>query len=400
MAKNVLFIPTWYPIEKDSFAGVFCRDQVKAFAAHLPEYNFFVTLWGQDILNYNLKKPLSYLKANTKFKTLPKPHIEKLSDNLFHVHRYKKYANLKIGGVGTIKKTIMKMVEDIEKSYGKIDLIHSHVSFPGGYIANLISKELNIPYIVQEHMGPFPFEHLIKNGSLIPQMQKAIDDADLVLAVSESLKKRMAEFSKNNIQVLHNLVNENDFQIQGPDSPNTNDTPFTFFTLAGMYPKKGIDKLLHGIKTIKEQNFKHIIAGKGEYFEKYRDLSKQLGLENIVEWVDNPNFEEKLKLYQKSDAFILTSHYETFGVVYTEAMACGKPVIGYRSGGPETIITPEVGLLTDTLEAEEIGNKMLTLMNNIQDYDAKQIRQNFLNRFSMDVISKQAQQFYHSIQSK
>jgi glycosyltransferase involved in cell wall biosynthesis len=81
-------------------------------------------------------------------------------------------------------------------------------------------------------------------------------------------------------------------------------------------------------------------------------------------------------------------------------MACGKPVIGYRSGGPETIITPEVGLLTDTLEAEEIGNKMLTLMNNIQDYDAKQIRQNFLNRFSMDVISKQAQQFYHSIQSK
>ena len=57
---------------------------------------------------------------------------------------------------------------------------------------------------------------------------------------------------------------------------------------------------------------------------------------------------KKLKELQKSNAFVLASDYETFGVVYIEAMACGNPVIGTRNGGADDIINDACGFLVDT----------------------------------------------------
>ena len=50
---------------------------------------------------------------------------------------------------------------------------------------------------------------------------------------------------------------------------------------------------------------------------------------------------------RRCDSFVLASEHETFGVVYIEALACGKPVIGTYNGGDEDIIKDYNGIIVE-----------------------------------------------------
>ena len=88
--------------------------------------------------------------------------------------------------------------------------------------------------------------------------------------------------------------------------------------------------------------------------------------------------EEVLALMQKSNCFVLPSHYETFGVVLIEAMACGLPVLSTKSGGPESIITSnEYGFLCEENELSDMLEQMV-----VKDFDSVEIRKYVQNSFS------------------
>ena len=62
-----------------------------------------------------------------------------------------------------------------------------------------------------------------------------------------------------------------------------------------------------------------------------------------------------------SNAFVLASRTETFGVVYIEALSQGLPVIATRCGGPESIVTSDNGLLVPIENIPELTKALLTL---------------------------------------
>ena len=47
---------------------------------------------------------------------------------------------------------------------GPADVIHAHVGFPGGAVARALSAEHGIPYVVTEHMSPFPLPALLRKS--------------------------------------------------------------------------------------------------------------------------------------------------------------------------------------------------------------------------------------------
>ena len=68
----------------------------------------------------------------------------------------------------------------------------------------------------------------------------------------------------------------------------------------------------------------------------------QLGLIDYVNFIDSVKQEQLVSFYQNADVLLLPSKHESFGMVITEAMACGTPVISLvGSGGPEEIIVNE-----------------------------------------------------------
>jgi glycosyltransferase involved in cell wall biosynthesis len=82
------------------------------------------------------------------------------------------------------------------------------------------------------------------------------------------------------------------------------------------------------------------------------------------------------------DAFVLSSSYETFGVVVVEALMNGKPVVATRCGGPEDIVVPgEDGLLVEKDNPEALAAAMLELRAQRDRFDAAAIRQRCIDRF-------------------
>ena len=66
-----------------------------------------------------------------------------------------------------------------------------------------------------------------------------------------------------------------------------------------------------------------------------------------------------------SDVVVCSSRFESYGIVNVEAMACGKPVVSTRRGGPsETVVHGETGFLAEPGDYEGLARHVITLLRN------------------------------------
>ena len=99
----------------------------------------------------------------------------------------------------------------------------------------------------------------------------------------------------------------------------------------------------------------------------------------------------------KCDAFVLPSRYETFGVVYIEALASGKPVIGTFNGGAEDIVNQDVGILVEIDNVKKLSNAMEYIRKNNKEYKPEELRKYCTEKFSANVIIKKIINVYKEV---
>jgi glycosyltransferase involved in cell wall biosynthesis len=102
----------------------------------------------------------------------------------------------------------------------------------------------------------------------------------------------------------------------------------------------------------------------------------------------------------KCDFFVLPSRYETFGVVYIEAMACGKPVIAVKNGGPDDFVKEFNGILIEPENVEELAKAMCTLIRNRDKYNPDAISEYIKQNFSSKAIASRIENVYSTILSR
>lgn len=125
--------------------------------------------------------------------------------------------------------------------------------------------------------------------------------------------------------------------------------------LSRVHVKKGINFLIEAVAALKDELDGYVvkIAGPGEesYINELKELAKRLRVDDRVEFVGSVFGDRKFDLYREADVFVLPTHSENFGIVVTEALACGTPVITTKGTPWEELETYHCGWWT------EIGSK-------------------------------------------
>jgi glycosyltransferase involved in cell wall biosynthesis len=138
-----------------------------------------------------------------------------------------------------------------------------------------------------------------------------------------------------------------------------------------------------------------IVGGNGEYEYKIKNLAKKN--KDIIDIYDR--IEEKRKLlnvYRKSDIFIMPSRYESFGLVYGEAMSQGLPIIYTKGQGIDGYFKEgTVGYSVNPKDINDIVKKIEMII-----YNYNEISKNCLDlveKFSWEKIVKKYYSIYSSI---
>jgi len=127
--------------------------------------------------------------------------------------------------------------------------------------------------------------------------------------------------------------------------------------------EKGHKHLLEMMQYLHDNGirFKLLLAGEGRMLQTLQKKARELGVAHRVEFL---GFVEDMPAFFRSlDIFLLSSHYEGFGYVITEAMASRKPVVAFDiKSSAEIIVDGETGFITEPNDSRDMAEKILELV--------------------------------------
>jgi D-inositol-3-phosphate glycosyltransferase len=121
-----------------------------------------------------------------------------------------------------------------------------------------------------------------------------------------------------------------------------------------------------------------------------------LGIRDHVIFHASPEPEYLADLYRNAAMYVLSSNEEGLGIVLLEALACATPVVATRCGGPEFVVTPEVGVLTPVGDAEALCGAMMQMWLSPEARRTMGAagRRMILDRFADEVVGRKFLEVY------
>lgn len=288
-------------------------------------------------------------------------------------------------------KLFQKLYDAYEARHGRPDIIHAHNFLFAGAIARLISEKCGIPYVVTEHSSAFARGFVSDYCS--PLLRSIAEKAAALSCVSSSFQKILQDRIKLPFAVLPNIVDAIFFEK--PVTLARYDD-FTFLNVASLDENKNHVFLLHTFsEKFRGLNVRLRIVGEGALRPILEELTKELGIRRQVSFLGRLHRSAVRDEMYRANCFVLPSKYETFGVVLSEALACGIPLIATRCGGPEDIVNQGNGMLVDVDSSEQLGFALNHMLKNSAQYDRELLSNEAHARFSNKAFVKNATTLYN-----
>jgi glycosyltransferase involved in cell wall biosynthesis len=235
-----------------------------------------------------------------------------------------------------------------------------------------------------------------------PALQTALQHADRILAVSNYTRDRLLKeqnLDPDKISILPNTFDPYRFQVSEkpdyllkrhdlkPEQP----VILTVNRLCRSESYKGYDKILEALPQIRQTipHVHYIIGGKGDDRPRLKQLIQQLQLQDCVTLAGFIPDRELGDYYNLCDLFAMPSKSEGFGIVYLEALSCGKPTLGgNRDGAIDALCHGELGALVDPDDVATIARTTIQILQgtypNPLIYQPEALRQKAIERYGFD----------------
>lgn len=288
-------------------------------------------------------------------------------------------------------------VEEYINREGRPDVIHAHNAVYAGLLAAEIYRKYNLPFVLTEHSSIYALGEA--DDSVKERAFTAYSSAKGLFAVSESFAGYLNKLHRfNRFRSLPNVLDQ---RLENyPFQPVQNEGGgFIFLHIASLIDVKDQHTLLNAFKklTVKYKAVELWIGGGGELENALKAQVQRLGLQDCVTFLGLLNRDEVISRLQACDGFVLSSKYETFGVVVIEAMLFGKPVIVTKVGVGQDIVNEKTGYVVETGNAEQLAEAMLKMSLKRGTYDADFIRRYVVANFGKDAFLSQIETIYNDV---
>lgn len=249
----------------------------------------------------------------------------------------------------------------IKKQGLVFDIVHN-VNFHNDWTPSFLWK-LNKPFvwgpighhpvIPSEYLSSYRKEYAIKE-KLTVLIKKLFWNASSSLKQSSKRAAHILCMNKSVPAVLklndkkYSIVPSVATQDFGFDFQQQNEK-FTLITAGRLVPLKGFDLTIKSFaqflqaQPLRKEKCELMIVGSGPELDNYLAMTKQLGIEKNVRFINWMDRENLMALYKKASVFIFPSH-EGAGMVVAEALSFGLPVVCLDNCGPGEFIDASCGI--------------------------------------------------------
>jgi len=255
------------------------------------------------------------------------------------------------------------------------DIVHAGDLYPQGLTALILKKIFGLPYVVYCHgeeitqTDKYRYQPVVRD-----RIYKA---ADAVIANSEFARKQLLRIGveKDRIHKINPGVDANRFRhnsvYEGVPQHKELQGKTVILTVARLVPRKGHRAALEAFATVCNEypSAHYLIVGTGPEESRLHQAVQDSGLQDRVTFVGHVSGEDLPQFYNACDIMLLANRQEAdgdiegFGIVFLEANASGKPVIGGRSGGAtEAVVDGETGILVDSDNPDELAAALRCLL--------------------------------------
>lgn len=230
-----------------------------------------------------------------------------------------------------------------------------------------------------------------------------LKSASALTAISDFTARKMAAeqgVDRRKIAVIPCIIRDELLNANGHGAktgPDSRKVLLTVGRLAASERLKGLDEVILALPRIAGAvpETVYMIVGDGDDRTRLENLVRTNNLSDRVIFAGVVSDQELVGFYKSCDVFLMPSRQEGFGIVFLEAMAFEKPVIGGNHGGtPEVIIDNETGFLVEHGDVDALAERIIALLRDpelrrrmgeagrrrvLENYTFEPFRKNFIS---------------------
>ncbi|MDP3999526.1 MAG: glycosyltransferase family 4 protein [bacterium] len=277
-------------------------------------------------------------------------------------------------------------LRNLSKAYevvnnGPFDIVHTHLDIWSLFFNNL-SK---VPTVLTMHN---PLRRNNADANLNDRVRLFSEESRKLnmVFISQSAQK-LAGIKFPKARVVYNGINLDHFKFHPKGGSH-------YVWIARVNKHKGIE---NAIAAAEKTGNKLLLAGRLDPSQRqYFNEKIKPRLNSRIKYVGELSEAQLSDFYGPAKALLYPIEWEEpFGLVVTESMACGTPVIAYRRGSmPELITHGQNGFVVDNMK------QMLAAMKKIDSIDRQAVRKQVEDNFSKEIMARSYEKLYYDILSR